>query len=247
MTAIETMTLAAMLRAGIAPDRVAALVRLALDGNVRAARTLERAVAGEISVTLPRIDEPCPLRHVDALRRRRGILFARVPLGPGLYWEDDALHGDMPDQLRTACIGRPLSDVVGSDGVRPDAVIRETKTGLFGVERMVESMPSPSFADLVRTRVDLLRMLIEDGRMDVKPSRAILAGSAAMAALVSFVALWRWTWPAEDPAGSFSLWALTLAAAYNVWVAVNLRTRRPFSLIYAAMADARHRGRYRID
>lgn len=247
MVRIETMTLSAILRAGMPADKVAPLVRLVMHGKIRAARLLEIAVGGPIHVTLPGIDEPCPLRHVNDARRRNGIVYARVDLGGGMHWEDDTLHGSMPDQLRSACLGRQLSDVIGDDSIDPRAVVEERSDGLFGVKRMTSDLPPSSLRAALAVRRDIMQLFLEDGRIEMKPPRSVLVGSAAMAALVTLVAAWRWTWPDEGTAGSFSLGMLTFAAAFNIWVAVNLRRRRPFSLLHAAMADARHRERYLID
>ena len=245
MVRIEAMTAGALRRGGLDHVSMHMLLRDAMRGRSRARRALERAAGAELEVVARRSRERCPLRYAMLSREfDDGVLACRVDLRPGLWWDHDTLHGELPETMMLAIPGQAVGRVLQHPDIDPalTAVPPRERGGILSVDAEPVGAPRVEAVEAIRHLRRRMALLLEEARMDQpvpKGYRTVFdlmaLGTVVLAAIVLSL-------PHDGVGGVVTTTMACLAAVYAVHNAINARRRRPYSMLQTMMSEARHQG-----
>lgn len=244
MNRLEAMTRHVMIRSGVDHNDIPLLLDAALHGHGPSRRLLERAAGDEIVIRVPGMDGLCPLEYASEHERRRGFVYARIAIG-SFAWEDDTLHGQLPETLRIAIVGRPLRDIIDADFIPPGHMTRKAESGaLLSFDRLGVDMPRPTLAQRIAWLPRRWRLSIAEGMVDGPKPRWSIVTMSLMTLTTGMLAVLA----AMDPtrhgvADWIATSALAIASLNGIWFVANGMRRRQFSLLHAMMAQSFHTSR----
>lgn len=243
MILIERMTAGALRRGGVDDVRMSLLLRDALKGRQRSRRALERAAGAELELVLTNADERCPLRYPPiSMARRNAVLSCRNDFGKRLFWDYDTLHGEIPETLSTAIIGRQLYEIVDHPDLDGMATVLEPRErgGILSIRTKHLEPVRPTVADHIRHVGTRMSLLLEEMRMDTAVPKRIRTALDLLCIGTLIVAAMMLGQP-QDTMDRIVVTAFScIAAAYAIHNSINARRPRPYSMLHALMSDPRH-------